>query len=143
MKKGLKVFAAMFCAAMMIGFTACSKDDKVNYEKDIIGSWLLEGRTITQTVNGQTITEPDPIEEGESETYIFREDKTVSSIVVMGDNTFTSEGTYSIKDDKITISIDDRVSTSTLDIDGNKMSLTYTESYGQESISIVGKYKKI
>ena len=131
----------MFCAAMFFAFTGCSKD----FEKDIVGSWRLVSTTITETIQGQSHTETETPDEGESTIMTFNEDNTCSESVTYEGQTFTTTGTYSINGDQLTIQLQDQdePSTSTIDIDGNNMTLTYTESYGEASIKVVAKLKKI
>lgn len=137
----MKVFAAMFCAAMVFAFTGCSKD----LEKEIVGSWRWESTTITETIQGQSHTETDTPDEGESTIFTFNEDNTCSETVTYEGQTFTTTGTYSLNGDQLTIQLQDQdePSTSTVDIDGSDMTLTYTESYGEASIKMVAKMKKI
>ena len=136
----MKFYAAMCCAAMMFVFTGCSKD----LEDEIIGSWSLQSETVTETYNGQTHTETEYPEEGESTIITFNEDNTFTEVVIYDGNDFTTTGTYSINGDKLTINPeDDEPSTGTLEIDGKDMTLTYSESYGNMSIKAVGKFKKI
>lgn len=131
----------MFCTAMVFAFTGCSKD----LEKDIIGSWRLVNTTITETIQGQSHTETETPDEGESTIMTFNEDNTCSESVTYDGQTFTSTGTYSINGDQLTIHFagEEEPTTSTIDIDGSNMTLTYTESYGEASIKVVAKLKKI
>ena len=138
--KTMKFFAAMCCAVMMFAFTGCSKD----LEDEIIGSWSLVSETVIETYNGQSHTETEYPEEGDSTIITFNEDNTYTEVVIYDGNDFTTTGTYSINGDKLTINPeDDEPSTGTLEIDGKNMTLTYSESYGNMSIKAVGKFKKI
>ena len=137
----MKFFAAMCCAAIVFAFTGCSKD----LEDEIIGSWSLQSETVSETYNGQTHTETETLEEGESVIMTFNEDNTLTEVVVYDGNEFTSTGTYSINGDKLTVHMegDDESTTSTLDIDGNTMTITYSESFGGGTVKVVSKFKKI
>lgn len=138
--KTMKFFAVMCCAAMMLAFTSCSKD----LEDEIVGSWKMVSETVTETYNGQSHSETEYLEEGDSVIYTFNEDKTYTEVIIYDGNDFTTTGTYSINGDKLTINPeDDDPTTSTLEIDGNDMTITYSESFGESAVKIVGKFKKI
>lgn len=137
----MKMFAAMFCAAMVFAFTGCSKDT----EKDIVGSWSLVSTTVTETIQGQSHTETETPEEGESSIATFNEDHTYKIVVTYRESgSFTTTGTYSLDGDKLTITLEGQEpQTGTVKIDGDDMTLTYTESYGEASVSIVSKMKRV
>ena len=139
--KTMKFFAVMCCAAMMLAFMSCSKD----LEDAIVGSWKMVSETVTETYNGQSHSETEYPEEGDSVIYTFNEDNTYTEVIIYDGNDFTTTGTYSINGDKLTIHRegDDEPNISTLEIDGNTMTITYSESFGEETVMIVGKFKKI
>lgn len=138
--KAMKFFAAMCCAAMMLVFTSCSKD----LEDEIVGSWKMVSETVTETYNGQSHSETEYPEEGDSVIYTFNEDNTYTVVITYDGNDFTTTGTYSINGDKLTINPeDDDPTISTLEIDGNNMTITYSESFGEDAVMIVAKFKKI
>ena len=141
MKKSLKFFAAMCCAAMMFVFTGCSK----NLEDEIIGSWKLQSTTITENIDGQSHTETETYGENEIVIYTFNEDKTFSQEITFESQTYTKSGTYSVSGDKLTFTSngEDEPYTCTVKIDGKDMTLTYSQSYGGATITEVAQLKKV
>ena len=142
--KTMKFFAAMCCAAIVFAFTGCSKDNA----KDIIGSWSLQSTTVTETFNGQSHTETETLEEGESSIYTFNEDNSYSNVITYDGQSYTRTGTYSISGDKLTINTVDfdgeaETYTCTVKIDGNDMTLTFTESQNGFTITEVSSLKRI
>ena len=129
----------MFCAAMVFAFTGCSKD----LEKDIVGSWSMVSTTIFETIQGQTHTETETPEEGESTIFTFNEDNTCSKSVTYAGQNFTTNGTYSIKDDQLTITMEEQTSTGKIEIDGSDMTLTFTETQGEVTLKVVSKFKRV
>ena len=106
----MKVFAAMFIAATMVTFVSCGKD----YEKEIIGSWELTGGTSVQTVSGLTgqyasyngtRTEDLTPKNGESYVITFNEGGSMTMTMIEGGRSETQSGTWSIKDDQLTITV--------------------------------------
>ncbi len=96
--KSFKAIAAMFCAALVLTLTGCSKDP----EDLIIGTWNATKVISTYTYNGHTETETDTFKEGESQ-MTFKEDGTV--VIKSTDNGEVSEetGSYTVDDHKITL----------------------------------------
>ena len=141
MKKMMKMFAVMFVAATVFAFTGCSKD----YEDEIIGTWKVKNITITETFNGQSHTE-DETPEGEC-TITFNEDKTVVATTVEDGYTETENGTYSIDDDTLIMTLDGETQKLAIDIDGDDMTLTLNQSFSEGDMSMsmkmVMKLKKI
>ena len=138
-KKMMKVFAAMFCAAMVFALTGCSKD----MEKDIVGTWKVTDVTMTWSYNGQPYTESEPIED--DLRLIFNEDKTFQA-TTNGD--VEASGTWSLKDDQLTMINDSDgdlgFDTATVKIDGNSMTLTATQTDGESiSMKIVMTLQKV
>ena len=143
--KSMKVFAAMFCAAMMFAFTSCSKDFS---EDDLIDSWQLKKTVVTETISGLTgeyaqyngtHTETEYPENGESTTLTFNSDHTCTSTEIGdgGDYSYTSNATWSLNDDKLTITyIEDgetRTEQATIDeLDGSKLVMSFSEFYSNE-----------
>lgn len=129
----MKFIAAMMCAAMVFALTGCSKD----LDKDIVGTWKVTDVTITETYNGQSHTESEPIED--DMRLIFNEDKTFQATT---NGRVEVSGTWSLKDDQLTMinnsDGDLGFETATVKIDGNSMTLTstQTESYNGESFSM-------
>ena len=143
--KKMKFFAAMCCAAMMFALTGCSDDFE---EDDLIGSWNLKKTTYTETISGLTgeyaqyngtHTETEYPGDGESTTLTFNSDHTFTSTEI-GDGggfSYTSNGTWSLNDDKLTITYTDEGETSTSqvtidELDGSKLVMSYSESYSNE-----------
>ena len=141
--KKMKFFAAMCCAAMMFAFTGCSDDFE---EDDLIGSWDLKKTTYTETISGLTgeyaqyngtHTETEYPENGESTTLTFNSDHTCTSAETFEGQTYTSNATWSLNDDKLTITYIEGGETSTeqatiVELDGSKLVLSYSESYSNE-----------
>ena len=129
----MKFIAAMMCAAMVFALTGCSKD----LDKDIVGTWKVTDVTMTETYNGQSHTESEPIED--DMRLIFNEDKTFQATT---NGRVEVSGTWSLKDDQLTMinnsDGDLGFETATVKIDGNSMTLTstQTESYNGESFSM-------
>ena len=129
----MKFIAAMMCAAMVFALTGCSKD----LDKDIVGTWKVTDVTMTETYNGQSHTESEPIED--DMRLIFNEDKTFQATT---NGRVEVSGTWSLKDDQLTMinnsDGDLDFETATVKIDGNSMTLTstQTESYNGESFSM-------
>ena len=140
MKKAMKMFAALFSAAIVFAFTGCTKD----LEKDIVGSWKTVGGTVTQTIDGESHTTPVTLGEGDSTIMTFNEDHTYVNVTVYGGQSRTGTGTYSIKDDKLTLT-DSKgdVTVCTIDIDGDEMTLTYVESREEGPVTMVVVLKRI
>jgi hypothetical protein len=139
--KSIKFFAAMFVAASMFAFTGCSKD----YEDEIIGTWKVTSIIVTETFNGQSHTE-DETPQGEN-TLTFNEDKTVVATTVEEGHTETENGTYSIDDDTLIMTLEGETQRLAIDIDGNDMTLTLNQSFSEGdmtmSMKAVMKLKKI
>ena len=139
--KSIKFFAAMFVAASMFALTGCSKD----YEDEIIGTWKVTSITITETFNGQSHTEEET-PQGEY-TLTFNEDKTVVATTVEEGHTETDNGTYSIDDDTLIMTLEGETQRLAIDIDGDDMTLTASESFSEggmtASMKMVMKLKKI
>jgi uncharacterized lipoprotein YehR (DUF1307 family) len=134
--KSMKMFAALFCTAIVLAFTSCSKDD---IEKDIVGTWKGISATYTETYNGETRTETMDYED--ELRLIFNDDKTFKT-------TYNGEvdgtGTWSVKDDKLTMDFgENETETYKVNIDGNDMTLSRSESYGESSFTMVIKLKRV
>ncbi len=99
MKKSFKTLVAVVCAALTFGLTSCSKDA----EDLIIGSWELVSMDMSATYMGETHNETITPDEGESTTFTFKKDGTMQMTDVSADGTETENGTYTVKDDQITI----------------------------------------
>lgn len=141
--KKMKFFAAMCCAAMMFALTGCSDDFE---EDDLIGSWNLKKTTYTETISGLTgeyaqyngtHTETEYPENGESTILTFNSDHTCTNTETYEGQTYTSNATWSLNDDKLTITYIEGGETSTeqatiVELDGSKLVLSYSESYSNE-----------
>ena len=136
MKKTMKLFAAMFCAAMVFALTGCSKD----YENDIIGSWKVISITETETYQGETQTNSETPEG--LNILTFNSDHTYQAST---DGQVEDSGTWSIDGDKLTMnSVEDGAQNFTIDIDGSDMTLTASMSFGSEgSYKMIMKLKKV
>ena len=136
--KKMKLLAAMFCAVATFAFTSCSKD----YEKDIIGTWEVTSTTMTETYQGQSNTETEP---GDGSKITFNEDHTYVAVSYDDGEEETTHGTYSIDDDQLTMkdAVENSVTKATIDIDGNKMTMTVNVSVMGYNIKSVIKLKKI
>lgn len=136
MKKTMKLFAAMFCATMMLAVTGCSKD----YENDIIGSWKVISITETETYQGETQTYSETPEGLNILTFNSDHTYQASSDGQVGDS-----GTWSLDDDKLILTDSENTRQNfTIDIDGSDMTLTASMSFGSEgSYKMIVKLKKV
>ena len=138
MKRPLKTFVAVVCAALTLTFASCTKDA----EDLIIGSW----QGIEELVNeqGSDETEVYVFDETQEVIWTFNKDLTFTMMNKWVDEehgrseTLNQNGTYSVKDNKLTITATygNESDTYTLDIDyidkeGMMLSMTETDgSYG-------------
>ncbi len=104
MKKMMKVFAAMFCAAMVFVLTGCSKE---NFDEDIIGTWdAISMRFVSTNAPLPELNYDDtmPFEPGTS-WMVFNSDKTGLSYTFDSEEGVTNEYafTWNIKDETLTI----------------------------------------
>ena len=106
--KTLKTLAAVVIAALTLSLTGCGKDA----EDLIIGSWNMNSVIYTITTSGLTgdyaqyngsHTETETPGPGESTVLTFQKDGTMTSTYTDEDGTYTQAGTYTVKDDKLTM----------------------------------------
>ena len=152
----MKTLAAVVIAALTFSLTSCTKDA----EDLIIGSWEETDATYTSVVSGYTgeyadwngtHTETETPEPGEAVILTFNKDNTLSSVQTFEGHTFTTNGTYTIDGDKLTMTFVDSEGNSDTEIynidniDKKAMTLSISDSYtdtedgqnAQVSISIV------
>ena len=130
--------AAVVLAALTLSLTGCSKDP----EDLIIGTWLETEITMTVTESGRTQTE-SLLEEGMVVEMTMKEDNTyvTYSKYVDGEES-TDNGTWSITDDKLTMTSSDDVfefgpQVYTIEkITKKDMVLTQKEAFGNDSMEI-------
>ncbi len=125
--KVMKMFAAMVCAAMVLAFTGCSKEND-NGGGDLVGSWLMLEITVTETIQGQPHSETETPEEGERTVFNFKKDNTFSTDIVYGEHEFIKTGTYSAKNGQLTIKYDEdeEVAEGSYQIEGDDLTLIIT-----------------
>ena len=140
MKKSFKTLVAVVCAALTFGLTSCSKDA----EDLIIGSWELVSMDMSATYMGETYNETITPDEGESTTFTFKKDGTMQIIDVTAEGTETTDGTYTVKDDQITLtSSEGEVESYTITkIDKKEMVWNMSQSTEQYSASMTVNLKK-
>ena len=134
MKKTLKTLAAVFGAALIMCTIGCSKDP----EDLIIGSWDVQNIIMSRTISGLTgefaeyngtVCDTIAPEPGESTTLTFNKDNTCVIVNVEQQNTDTQNGTYTVVDKTLTMTIDGDAETYVIDnIDKKNMTLSVTES---------------
>ncbi len=96
--KSFKAIAAMFCAALVLTLTGCSKDP----EDLIIGTWNATKVITTTTMAGNSETETETFKEGESQ-MTFKEDGTIIIKSTEDGTSVEESGKYTVDDHKITI----------------------------------------
>ncbi|HZI68525.1 MAG TPA: lipocalin family protein [Hanamia sp.] len=108
MKKFLSAFAIL--AFFSFSFTACKKEKTKTAAEQIVGTWQLTSIVYNEHTNGadHTISSNDFTS---SDTYEFRADGTVYA-TVQGSS---DNSTYTISDNKLTITDDDTYDIKTLD----------------------------
>ena len=122
--KSFKAIAAMFCAALVLTLTGCSKDP----EDLIIGTWNATKAIATYSYGGNTQTETETFKEGESQ-MTFKEDGTV--VIKSTDNGEVSEetGSYTVDDHKITLTAEGQSMTGDIvSIDKKEMEIKFNMS---------------
>lgn len=138
--KSMKVFAAMFCAAMVFAFVGCSKKDLT---KDILGSWKATTIIHSETYQGQSRT---MTEEPEGDCRItFNEDRTFKATT---NGKVDGTGAWYIVDGKLLMTsvgivMHLGVEPVTVDIDGNDMTLTKSETRNYVEMTVTLKFKKV
>jgi len=144
MKKTFKFFLAVAFTALTVGLVGCSKDA----EDLIIGDWDVQNMVYSYTISGLTGdyavmngTNSDTItmDPGESATISFKKDGTVTLVNVSEGETETDNGTYTIKDNKLTMTVDNdpqtyditKISKSELVLTASESIEEYDEDLGQ------------
>lgn len=125
MKNTIKTLAVAFCAALTLSLAACTK----SAEDLIIGTWQENEITYTVVQGGETMSMP-MLEPNETAEITFNEDGTYSSIYHSEYGDADGHGTWSIKDEKLTITEEgtDPMVYTIDKIDKKVCNLTYTES---------------
>lgn len=109
MKRAIKTLFAGLCAVLVLSLSGCSK----NYEDLIVGKWNAVSADMTTTVSGMgeeydgTETDTQNFEEGDA-SFTFNEDGSFESYSV-GDEEegpSTTKGTYTVKDDQLTLNVE-------------------------------------
>lgn len=126
--------AVIFCAAMAMTLTSCKKDA----EDLIIGDWELVNMEMTNSVsgltgnyamyNGDTTAIEEP-EAGESQTMTFKKDGTVTIVTIEPEEeTQTENGTYTIENENITLTVNNESQVFQLAVDKKTLSLTMADT---------------
>lgn len=132
MKKSLKTLAAVVIAALTFGLTACTKDA----DDLIIGSWEMTSMTLS--IDSSDAPEDSwsntwTPEQGESTVWTFNKDNTVTVTDTENGETTTENGTYSVKDNTLTMTVDSETEILNIDnIDKKSMTLSISESNTEE-----------
>ena len=137
--------AAVVLAALTLSLTGCSKDP----EDLIIGTWLESEITMTVTESGRTQTE-SLLEEGMVVEMTMKEDNTYVTYrkYVDGDES-TDTGTWSITDDKLTMTSSDDVfefgpQVYTIEkLTKKDLILVQKEAFGDQSMEVKVVCKKV
>lgn len=134
MKKTLKTLAVTVIAALTMSLTGCQKDADL-----IVGTWDVTSETISWSISGLTgeyaeyngdETETVTPEAGYSQTMTFNKDNTCTITETDEGHTESMSGTYTVKDGKLTLTVDRDSQTYNIDnIDKKEMTLSYSESH--------------
>jgi len=136
----MKVFAAMFCAAMVFAFVGCSKEDPA---KDIFGTWKAITIIHSETYQGQSHT---MTEEPQGDRRIsFNEDRSFKTTT---NGSVDGTGAWYLVEDKLVLTpvgiVAELASEPvTADIDGNDMTLTKSEIRNYVEIKVAIKFKRV
>ena len=129
MKKTLKALAAVICGVLMLSLTACQKDSEL-----ILGTWIENEATYTSIQNGESFSF-SMLEPGETMEITYKNDGTYTSIYHSNEGDSEENGSWSIKDDILTINavLDDIAELDAMDyhidqLDKKTCNLTYNES---------------
>ena len=136
----MKVFAAMFCAAMVFAFMGCSKEDLA---KDILGTWKATSIIHSETYQEQSHTMTEAPEGDRRIT--FKSDRSFET-TTNGDVDGT--GAWNIVNGKLQMTpvgivMHLGVEPVSVDVDGNDMTLTKSEIRNYVEIKVVIKFKKV
>ena len=147
MKKSLKTLAAVVLAALTMSLTGCTKDPS----DLIIGTWQAYYSEVVSTFMGQTYTSTNNYENQTSLTT-FKKDGTFETSDTENGRTTTSNGTYVVKDNTLTMTFTEDnesyvESYVIAEINKNDVTLTASESGTDEGVSysvdITFKLKKV
>ena len=126
--------AVIFCAAMAMTLTSCKKDA----EDLIIGDWELVNMEMTNSVSGLTgeyamynrdTSMVETPEAGESQTMTFKKDGTVTIVTIEPEEeTQTENGTYTIENENITLTVNNESQVFQLAVDKKTLSLTMADT---------------
>jgi hypothetical protein len=137
MKKCFKTLVAVVCAALTFGLTSCAKDA----EDLIVGSWNVDKIAIELTYGEESYSQDVPFDEGESTTMTFKKNGEIEIVNVERNSdtgeltTETTTGTYTVKDNLLTITAEGRPSEFNIEsIDKNAMALVMSESGDYEGL---------
>ena len=133
---------ALFAIAMV----SCSKVNDT--EKLIIGQWQETEVIGTTTINGVTGEPESMLEPDETTVITFNKDHTYSSLWTTDGGEVESKGTWSVKDNTLTMTSESISTECNIDeLDKNNMVLSYHESGVESGLSystlVVIKMKKI
>ena len=124
MKKTLKALAAVICGVLMLSLTACQKDSEL-----ILGTWIEDEITYTSIQNGESFSF-SMLEPGETVEITYKNDGTYTSIYHSTEGDSEENGSWSIKDDILTINAElgDAMDYHIDQLDKKNGVLTYNES---------------
>lgn len=143
MKKVLSILViALFATAMV----SCNKEK--NTEKLIIGKWQETEIIGTTTIDGVAGEPESLLEPGETTVITFNKDHTYSSLWTTDGGEVASNGTWSVKDNTLTMTSQSIITECNIDdLDKNNMVLSYTATGVENGLTystlIVIKMKKI
>lgn len=136
MKKNLRPFAVLICAALALCFTQCKKST----EDLIVGKWSLIDWEITQTYGSETVTNHETPDYGESTIFSFNKGDTFTMETTYEDDgttyTDTTNGTYTVADNKIIMTTTDGSETfDIVSLTNKELVLSMSESNTMEGIT--------
>lgn len=141
-----KLLSVLVIALFAIAMVSCNKEK--NTEKLIIGKWQQTEVTGTATVNGVTGEPISMLEPDETSVITFNKDHTYTSLWTTDGSEVESKGTWSVKDNTLTM-MSESISTECNidDLDKKNMVLSYTTTGVEDGLTystlIVIKMKKI
>lgn len=126
----LTVFIALF-------FINCGDDNPAaSAEESLVGTWVLTKMTATSSEGTLTFT-PEQI----SVTVTIKSDHTYQATIIQQGITTTETGTWSISGNTVTFTDSDGESTAvTFTIEGNELTITFTETDNGEQVTIVQEF---
>jgi hypothetical protein len=141
-----KLLSILVIALFAIAMVSCNKEK--NTEKLIIGKWQETEVIGTTTINGVAGEPVSMLEPDETTVITFNKDHTYSSLWTTDGGEVESKGTWSVKDNTLTMTSESISTECNIDdLDKNNMVLSYSESGVESGLPfsslVVIKMKKI